>query len=743
MDKYINDTLALSNSLVIKLLDIGIQINKDLYVKYGISTPSDKRMWKYFLNLSGLPHETNSVVKIHVIEINEEHILTKELLETYTDTKAELLKFGQYYSELLLTYPNDEQFIKGTLLPVDIDIAIEAVDGTVLNYGSTYIEKQELSLLRGIETHTISYLARWHVREYTLTDELYLAGMLATLYASIPNYILNNRLEKVYTNEAHTFHVEHFFRSHLDIWEDLSVVNEKTIWWLYNNLRYLIKHVGKNHTLQSIVENIFSANGVGIGRLALSTEDPEIVYDLNNIGTSLYKRGETVVLSEGLNSQYILDDNSIQDTKTVITNQLANLSTLETDILKNRADTYSDIFRDDINRVDNITQQSKIFDINTIKLFSIYGIDLMQVLLENWMEQSYNGTYDRNQYFIDPSTKLQYTLTPKQGILYLLKVLLETIGEGDRPLHSFNCFYLLNNDVTRDELNTCLLSRTDMEFMIDKIMTHIPTKTNIVTPKEFTKYMDKVVTLYKSMWLLDSNTENLSHSADMRILSDRINKRIRIDISDNGTPTTIDQLLANEGIVLNISENYDKHETIAELIKLFTGVEIDSYEDITKYVEKFMNIFNKLTSYTTQILTSSEDVKHLNSMYSNANVNNLSEGYITVTDARLIPLEENITWIVADANDYEDRLDVIPIFNHVVMNNIDTKIRGHMSLYAQPVDLIGYESRPLVSVEILNNTIPYYSPSVKAEGNDYNGMESDALSYGTNMMIDLVEVEVI
>lgn len=769
VDKYINYTLALTNSLVIKLLDIGIQINKDLYIKYGISTPSDKRMWRYFLNLAGLPHETNSEVIIHVVELNEDHVLTRELLATYIDTRIELLKFGQSYDELLVRYPDDEQFIKGALLPVDIDYAIAAKDGTLLNYDNGYVENQELGLVRGIGKYTTNYLARWHVREYTLTDELYLAGMLGTLYGSLPNYIMNHRLESIYSNEAHSFHLEHFFRSHLDIWDDLSIVNDKTKWWLYNNLRYLIKHVGKNSTLKSIIDNIFTANGVGIGRLALSTEDPEIVEDIDNVLKSIYKAGDSIVLSEGLNPQYILDDNNIQSTQTVITNQMRNLSTLETDLLKDRADTYSEVFFNEINKVDNITQQTKIFDINTVKLFSMYGVDLMQVVIENWIHQAFELEYDRNQYFIDPNTKLQYTLSPKQGVLYLLKVLLATTGEDDIELNSFHCYHLLNNGISKDVLNNALLSRTDMKETIDVIMPFIPPPTSIVSPGEFLLYMDKVVKLYRTMWLLDSNTENLSYSSDMKVVSDRINRRTVIEISEeamfdsgadqtNGNngwgngdqdapgnsgdhnnaensadaSVTINQLLENEGITLNITENYDKHNTIRELILLFTGIEIDMYEEITRYTEKFINIFNKLTSYTTQILTSSEDIKHLDSMYTNISVNNLTEGYITVAEATNYPLEQDMTWIQADGNDFLDRLDGFNSFNAVAMVNDGRNIMGLVSNYNQQKELLGYSSRPLVSVEVLRDVIPFYAPRLDADANDFNVYGNELLTYNTN-----------
>ena len=100
MQDYIKQTMLFSNSLVIKLNDLAIAINKGLILKYHDPSyvSSDPREWKYYLNISGKRHISNSDVKIKVIETNTLHSLNPSLLEKHPYTKKELLdeflKFG-------------------------------------------------------------------------------------------------------------------------------------------------------------------------------------------------------------------------------------------------------------------------------------------------------------------------------------------------------------------------------------------------------------------------------------------------------------------------------------------------------------------------------------------------------------------------------------------------------------------------------------------------------------------------
>ena len=75
MDRYIKETITLTKSLKIKLVDIATAINRSLEETRGIPTPVDEREWKYYMNLAGLKHSTNTDISIHSIDTNTDIII--------------------------------------------------------------------------------------------------------------------------------------------------------------------------------------------------------------------------------------------------------------------------------------------------------------------------------------------------------------------------------------------------------------------------------------------------------------------------------------------------------------------------------------------------------------------------------------------------------------------------------------------------------------------------------------------
>ena len=71
--------IKLAKSLIFKINILPITINKTLE-EYGYTIPLDKKQWKYYLNISGSKHFTNSDVKITILEDGNEYSLSKELL---------------------------------------------------------------------------------------------------------------------------------------------------------------------------------------------------------------------------------------------------------------------------------------------------------------------------------------------------------------------------------------------------------------------------------------------------------------------------------------------------------------------------------------------------------------------------------------------------------------------------------------------------------------------------------------
>lgn len=270
--------LDLTKSIVFKLNVLPLAINKHLESR-GHVISSDPREWKYFLNISGVKHYTNNDVKITALEDGLEYSLTKELLEEHKYTREVLMSNGSYYSELTSKYPLDSEYIMGCINPIDIDYAISAPDGTVLGYFNHLVEPQEINLIDNISKYLKKEIYRWKIDKFLEFENLYVQTLLPILYLNLPSVILNQRLRNINTPYVHSYFMDIYFKSN-GLNDEVNYLNKKSRFWLYRNLDYIKHNIGKNDTLNKLIENVFNANNIGISKIDLIKS---IGFDENNL----------------------------------------------------------------------------------------------------------------------------------------------------------------------------------------------------------------------------------------------------------------------------------------------------------------------------------------------------------------------------------------------------------------------------------------------------------------------------
>lgn len=684
VDKYLKDTLLLANSLVIKILDTAIAINNGLISKYDINIPNDLHEWKYFLNISGQKHFTNSDIIIYVQEYDDTRELTLDLLAVNHNLKDRLLKQDRFYTELLLRYPDDVMYINGIIFPVDIDTAINAKDGTVLNYNKTLVYDNELSIIRELIKHLDGFLARWHNCDYIITDELYLTSMLGVMYSTLPNKIMNIRLSKILTSEVHPFHMENFFRSHLDIWDDVQVLTPESRIWLYNNIKYLTHNTGKEEVLKTIISKILTPNKIGIGEYILNKEDPVLVddYDLNNTNTSIVKKPSSKFVTKKLNNMYMNDINGVFEIEDVVKIEMVNDTTTETDILDNTTKFYTTLIKEKINKENKYLERTKILDIDSVNLFKIYGVDFVEVLIDHWIYNAFSGKYKTKLEFKDENSNMIYSWTPKEAFLVFIKVLTELTGMKNIVISNYNYFSILNTEITKEELRVNLFSDIDNDYLIDTLHSYVPKAEYLNSLLMFKDYMEDTNKFFIMNNLLSSNINNAFLIGTIETVNDRLLMRGTIDIAEGVSDITIDELLYNNNITFNTYLGYDYKSTVYAMLMAFTGMNADLQGSMDKYIGSFINILNKLSSYTTQVIKNIEDSSSMTSKYNSININNTTDGVATVTDALIShALEPNTIDMLGDATTIANVTITTAIFNDVKMNNVDIPI---------PEQYIGY-----------------------------------------------------
>jgi len=659
IQQYIEDTLSLTNSIIIKFKDNALFVNKRIRDFYGIEIPEDPKEWRYYLNLNGEKHFTNTDVKIYILEEDTKVLLTKEILNQYPLTKEELLKYGSLYKSLIKEYPNDIDYIKGCIFPIDYETAINAEDGDILAYNINLIEEQELSIIKELEKQIKNHIARWHVREYSITDELYISSYIGVLYSAIPRMIMNIRLSKIKTNEAHSFHVEQYFRSNLNLWDDIRILNKESIYWLYKNLDYLMSNVGRNKTLDIIAKKIFETNKIGLGVYEILSIDPDIKNDSIVLNEPLFKPTK-------LNNYYNNDIEFASTNENIVTKELNSDAELSREINNLEKDRVISTVKEKTKYLLS-DKTSKIIDVNTIRTFELYGNDLITNLLDYWLDFSFTGVYTKKINFVDPNNNINYFITPKQGLLYLLYMISIITNNEDKRIHKMEYRTTINTDITYDEITKDMFDAGISKNSLTKLYNLIPNKINkIKSPDEFNNYFSKLVTLYIEGRVEEVNIDNPIVSNNIKTFYRKILKKKTVHLEGK----TFKEMLEDDNINIEINSLYDPMLTILTLTKVFTNTDIDNTLELINMLKSYINILLKLTSYDTQIISDDIENNILKAPYTSNSIINTTQGLLNINNAHLDALEQNFTRIKAHGNDFKEvfKTDLYPDVNYSILS---------------------------------------------------------------------------
>lgn len=696
-EQYIKDTISFTNSLIVKFSGASYSINKGIEATLGeYIDEDDKYTHKYYLNLSGNKHHTNNNVKIRLLEDNLEYSLTKELLEENTSTRNKLLQFTTYYKNLIANYPDDIDYIRGCILPVDIDKAIEAKDGTILAYSNLYVYDNELSIIREINEYTQSFFTRWYIPEYLITDELYAASIVGSLVSTIPSVILNSRLRRVKTNEVHNFHLEHYFRSKLNIWDEISVLKRETIIWLYINLDVLVKNIGKQETIEAIVNKVLDTNGIGVGVYKLKDGGQRINSDSSVYEPYITKNGNYLRI-EALNKSY-----SIHNNEKVTLNNTTELQVKENDVL-GIPDNYSTVLNNYVDsklKYGTVNDElTKVIDIDYGTIFKSYGNDLFLSTLDTLYKTSKDNVYINVVTYTDPNSKRVYNINGKIGFYLILFHMLKLAKIDISKVNSVNITKVLNYNITIDQLTKNIHDKATVLPIAKLIKKFIPTlPVTISTTSDFNTLLSNMRKLFTKVWILDSNVNNANVSASIKKM---VSRMYTTTVDTIGTDGSLEQTLVENGILLNIGEAYDHIASIETIFKLLTGNELSDVVKYNKNNDIIKSLVNKLTSYTVNVISSINDSEPLYAPYTTIQTYNSNNGLIVIEKADIVSAYETDEFYVTGyGNDFKDD---VRNFNLLSKPNISFNVEQRVHAYniiLNDVNVI--EDKPNMRCEIVN-----------------------------------------
>lgn len=287
---FLESCLALAETIVIKSTAAAEALNQYLVDNYGSAAVDTlyPSTWKYYLNLAGEYHPTDTVMTVVSMDNLEKIIFSKENLLEHRATARGYAYGTRQYKELVAQYPEQELLIRGILYPVDIDKAITADDGAILGYPSYLVEENEYNLIAKLQVWLDGFRARHVNEQYSVSDKLYTASWMGMMYMQLPLAILTTRLEACHTNEAHSYHVRQYLASHGHLDAYMDQMTTKQALWLYRNIKYIRNHTGKQENFEWLIEHIMTERRLPLAEFTMrhdvSIMEPKVPVTISAFG---------------------------------------------------------------------------------------------------------------------------------------------------------------------------------------------------------------------------------------------------------------------------------------------------------------------------------------------------------------------------------------------------------------------------------------------------------------------------
>lgn len=589
-DVYVDQTILLIQSMVIKSDDGAEGINKYLQSVYGDSAVNtvDPTTWKYYLNLAGIYHATDKIMTVTSLDTLETIQFTKENLNEHLAT-ARAYRFGtRYYRELVSAYPTQELLIKGILTPVDMTTAINAEDGKILYWDNTLVESNEYSLIENINTWIAAYKLRCENKQFAISDDLYLTVSHAVMYMLMLPAIMEMRLKMCKTIEAHSFHVKQYLASHngLDKYFDFMTVKQR--FFLYRNIRYIQRHAGANETLALLIEKMLTARNIPISYYTVRHNIENLLTDLDV---------EVVLRKKPLN----LGTNST-------TYDLLELSEgfdKENDLARENAvyrDEYLDIARDDLARSTSNVVLTKMLESTMVDYTDSTMYKLNEVLLSHWLFHSVKGYYRAVVSCNNPATGERYSLKALEAFTLMTYCFFKANNLNLEYIPPMTATHVqrLGFITTKDLLKVVSKKyQPNLTGLLDDVRKTRPAVAKVISIQAFYNQTYKI---YKHINLQRDMIATVGHM-EMRAQFEAATKRLYTDwIHFPSELVRWRDWLAERNINLDKMNREDFETMYTELFNEGTGLNLVSKQSLKDIQAAMISVLQTLSSYSIQFV---------------------------------------------------------------------------------------------------------------------------------------------
>jgi hypothetical protein len=584
---YILSVIKLVATLVIKSKYTATAINTRLIQLGNVVDPDDPYSWKYYLNLSGVYHATNTVMQVTSLDTQETIDFTKANLLIHRATRKEYTYGSRYYNDLRDAYPDQEMLINGIINPINIDTAIGADDHTILSYDTSLVEAQEQRLLPDLQRYVSLYFNRYDNPDYGLFEPYYYPLLISGLYSKLVLEVLNSRLRCCKTQQAHTYHIRQYLLSHNNaVGLEFDYMTMKQRLFLYRNILYLNRNLGRRETFEWLTQKILTDRGFSLAGY--------------NISQTYDKLEDTLKPTIQLDRFTIngIDPAAGSNEKTV-----GELLDLELPLARDNPIVRDDIEKEAIQKMQvSLFNQlpTKVLESNVVDRSDAEPFTITEVLLNHWIYLSHYDRYTSVVRFINPGNGDLYSLSVKNAFIFYLYAfnmangieLIKVPVIGARRVRRIPLPTLAE---LQGAVNKSRVPNYYLRYILE---TQVPISRYVSTESfnEMCQDVHDVMIKHRNMrhYNGDYKVEGELH----RVI-DRCYMDIRIDLAGE---QDYDLWLKDNGIDTSSMGHLEYAQMATDILQTATGVDVSNVSAVREIHAAMLRIMRTLSSYSVQYI---------------------------------------------------------------------------------------------------------------------------------------------
>lgn len=588
--RYLEQNDAFARTAIIKIAQAAELINEGIIAKYGNDSVDIHRpeTWKYYLNLAGQYHATDTVMSVVSIDTLETIDFTVENLAIHTATAKAHAYGTRHYYTLVYRYPEQEQLINSILCPVDITKAIAAPSGTILGYPDGLIEPNETSLVPELEQWLKNMIDRWFNAQFIMSDDLYAALFYTQMRMFVLPKLMNLRLKRCKTPEAHSFHIRTYLESHGRLDRYLPYMTLRQSLWLYRNICYIERNAGKTAQFVKLVEKLLTERGIPLAEYSLRHLD-QFKTDFFPIAVARRKmlNVDQNVMSHEL---YSLDDVFDKEEPMADGNPIY-------------IETYRDRDKFRIEAANSAVIQSKMLDSSMVDYSGSVPEPFEVVALREWFRLANANMYEVSISFKDVKTSEVRTMFAKDAFLYMYYIQLNSEGITFEEIPEYlNMQQRIHPRPTVETLLSVVPGKEhDLREIAELIVSRQPLVAPCFSVSSFHNYASKLTDEAYWHWFLISSTGDMSERAYVENMIKRLYEDVRVQF--NVPHTRFDTWLQYNNLPAYDFSKEEADGMVKSIFEASTGLVVDGTRSLKAIQAAMIGLMTELSSYSIQITT--------------------------------------------------------------------------------------------------------------------------------------------